>query len=79
MEAILAMVWADMGEPLMVMVGRRGPWSAVGGQKKERNDYLEKLFLGLTVCPAGDNFIAKTACTPFRIDSLIFYHAIFPI
>ncbi len=53
MEAILAMGWADMGEPLMVMVGRRGPRSAVGGQKKERGDYLKKSFLAVAVCPAG--------------------------
>ncbi len=71
MEAILAMVWAGMGEPLMVMVGRRSPRSAVGGQKKERDDYLEKLFLGLMVCPDVDNFITKTAGPPFSIDSLI--------
>ncbi len=64
------MVWAGMGEPLMVMVVHRGPRFAVGGQKKEREDYFEKLFLGLTVCPAGDDFIAKTVGPPFRIDSL---------
>jgi len=53
METILAMVWAGMGKPLMVMVGLRGPRSAVGGQKKERDDYLEKLILAVAVCPAG--------------------------
>ena len=53
----------------MVMVGRRSR-SAVGGQKKERDDYLEKLFLGLMVCLAGDSFITKTAGSPFRINSL---------
>ncbi len=36
MEAILAMVWAGMEEPLMVMVGRRGPRSEIGGQRKKR-------------------------------------------
>ncbi|MCP4748379.1 MAG: hypothetical protein GY874_19925 [Desulfobacteraceae bacterium] len=49
----MEMVWADMGEPLKVMVGRRGPRSAVGGQKKERGDYLEKLILAVAVCPSG--------------------------
>ncbi len=53
MEAILAMVWAGLGEPLIVMVGRRGPLSAVGGQKKEKDDYLKKLILAVAVCPDG--------------------------
>ncbi len=53
MDAILAMVWVGMGKPLIVMVGHRGPRSAVGGQKKERDYYLEKLILAVVVCPAG--------------------------
>ncbi len=52
MMAVVAIVWENMGVLLMVMVGH---WLrfAVGGprSKKERDDYLEKLFLGLTVCP----------------------------
>ncbi len=53
MEPILEMVWAGMGELLIVMIGSRGPRSAVGGQKKERDDYLEMLILAVAVCPAG--------------------------
>jgi hypothetical protein len=44
MEAIFAMVWAGMGELLMVMVGRRGPRSAVGGQKKKKTIISKSCF-----------------------------------